>query len=442
MFLLPRGTTLPSPPPPGLTVVPADGAAEAEGAGAAIAGVLGVRRCATVEEASALLARRRADAVAGATEHLRAAAVAAATARASVEKVRLSLSTVPAGLTAATVRSALHTVAEGVEAVREARDAVGGRPGHDAAAAATARAAQADVEQARRDRAAALPRANRILTMANAAAVVVVAARLASEAFDRLFVLVAVLPVAALGYAGYTVVAPIRRARAAARRRWSALRSMNVSTLAGLDALEERAGAWERRSARLTAAEADLRIAREAWRSLVGDGVALASAERLAADLEVSAVREEAAAAASHAWVGAALALQAAEDAPPAGEPVVVLDPDPDADSKARWAAVRRLAALAGATPVVLVVAEPPPAPAAAVDDDGAVTVEPPETAPAWPAPALVPYRRPAASRVPAAAGDGSAIVDLRERVKAGLLRLRARSSAPRDPSAPDSATG
>jgi hypothetical protein len=48
--------------------------------------------------------------------------------------------------------------------------------------------------------------------------------------------------------------------------------------------------------------------------------------------------------------------------------------------------------------------------------------------------------RRPAQTRPKArpAASDGTGIVDLRERVKAGLLRLRTRATQPVDPSAPD----
>ncbi|MGI8685978.1 MAG: hypothetical protein ACR2MO_12980 [Acidimicrobiales bacterium] len=437
VFVLRHDTALPAPPPPGLTVVPAAGAAAAEGTGAAIAGMLGADGFVTVDDALAALARRRAQAAAGPSEHLRTCATSAADARAAVEKGRLGLSTVPAGLSAVTVRSALYAVAEAVEAVHAAREAVGSRPGYDDEAATAARAAQAEVEQARVDRAGALPKANRVLTMANVGAGLLVLGRLASEAFDGAFLLVAVLPTAAVGYAVHAVIAPARRARAAARRRWAALRSMNVSTLAGLAALEERAGAWERRAARLTEAEAELRVAREVWRSLVGGAVAFASAGRLANDLDAFATLERAAEGAARAWAGAAVALQAAEDAVPAGHPVVVLDPDPDAADEVRSAAVRSLADLAGATTVVLVVAEPVPVVPAVEEPDDVEEMQ--DEAPSWPAPALVPQPVPPPPVPIAAAPADSGIVDLRERVRAGLQRLRARSGPPHDRPEPGS---
>jgi len=438
VFVLPQGTALPAPPPPGCTVVPVEGAAAAEGTAAALAGVLGAGVCVGVERASAVLAGRRAEAVAGPAAHLRAAAAAAVTARAAPARVQPGLSTVPAGLSAATVRSAVLTVAEAVEAVHDAREAVGGRPGYDGASAAEARAAQADVEQARVDRGGALPKANRVLTVANVGAGLLVAGRMASEAFDRVFVLVAIVPAGALAYAAHAVIEPARRSRAAARRRWSALRSMNVSTLAGLAALEERAGAWERRAARLTTAEADLRAARQAWRSLVGDAVALASAGRLAADLDAFAALEQSADDAARTWAEAAAELQAAEDSVAAGAPLVVLDADPGADAGTRSAAVRCLAAAAGATTVVFVVAEPVPVPAVA-DEELAGRVDEPTAEFAWPLPALVPEPAPP---VPVVATVDSGIVDLRERVKAGLQRLRARSGPARNPPGPESSSG
>ncbi len=443
VFVLPPGTALPSPPPPGLTVVLAAGAAAADGTGAAVAGILGSGLCATVNEAVAVLGIHRAGAVEGALAHLRAGATAAAAAIAATDKVRPGLSTVPAGLSAATVRSAVRTVGEAVEAVHAAREAVGSRPGYDEASAAAARAAQTEVDQARMDRGGALPRAARVLTTANAGAALLVVGRVVSEAFDRVFVLVALAPLAALGYAAHAVIEPARRSRAAARRRWSALRAMNVSTLAGLAALEERTAAWERRAARLTAAEAELREARELWRSLVGDAVALASAERLAADLDAFAALEQAAGDATRAWAESAADLQAAEDTVPAGAPLVIVDADADADPDVRAAAMRRLAAVAGATPVVFVVAEPVPtavvAEVAPTFSDGAPPDDSQVGTPPWPAPALVP--EPLSSQpVPVAAvNDNSGVVDLRERVRAGLLRLRARTVPPDHTPAPGS---
>lgn len=426
VHLLAHAAAVPVPAPPGVSVVTT---ADAVGDGAAIAGALGAGPCLSVDEAAGALERRRAEALEAPAELVRACGASAATTRAALAKARLSLSTVPAGLAAATVVSAARTVAEATEVLLAARHALGGRPGYDDDSAAAARAAQADVEQARLDRAGALPKANRALTVANAGAGLVVLGRMASQAFDGAFFLVALLPVAGLGYAAHAVIAPVRRARAAARRRWSALRSMNVSTLGGLAALKERAGAWERRAARMKAAEADLRQARDEWRSLVGDAVSLTSADRLAADLEAIAALEQAAVAADRAWADAAAALQAAEDTVPAGDPVVVLVPDPSAADDEPTRAVRALCALAGATTVVVVVAGPPPSPLVAVADEE----ETPAAAGGSDArPEPSPERVPVA--VGGAAGDGSGIVDLRERVKAGLLRLRARTASPRDP--------
>ncbi len=443
IFVLPPGTTLPSPLPPGLTVVLAAGAAAAEGTGAAVAGILGAALCATEDEAVAVLSARRAGAVEGALAHLREGAAAAAAAMTATDMVRVGLSDVPAGLSAASVRSAARTVGEAVEAVHAAREAVGSRPGYDEASATAARAAQAEVDQARMDRGGALPRAARMLTMANVGAALVVAGRVVSEAFDRAFVLVALAPLAALGYAAHAVIEPARRSRAAARRRWSALRAMNVSTLAGLAALEERAAAWERRAARLTAAEAELRGVRELWRSLVGDAVALASAERLAADLDAFAAIEQAEREAARAWAESAADLQAAEDTVPAGAPLVLVDADPEADPDVRAAAVRRLATVAGATPVVFVVAEPVPTAIVAEDAPTSSDIAPPDDsqvgAPPWPAPALVPERVPSRPVPVATVNNNSGVVDLRERVRAGLLRLRARTGPPRTPPAPGS---
>lgn len=436
--VLPAASALCVPAPPGVVVVPST---EPDDEVAQILGVLGGDRWLSVDEAAAELGRRRAAALEEPVVHARACRAAAVAARAAAVGARPGLATVPSGLTPTIVRSAARTVVEAAETLRAARDAVGARPGYDGRAARAAREAQADVERACRDRAAALPRTSPVLTRANLGAGALVLGRAASEAFDRAFFLVAVLPLGALGYAAHAVIAPARRARAAARRRWAELRSMNVSTMAGLAALEERAGAWERRAARVAAAEADFRVARDTWRSLVGRSVALASSERLAADLEVTAELDAAARSADDAWSQAVEAIQVVEDTAGTGEaPLVVLDPDPAADHDDRLLAVQRLAELAGATTVVVVVAEP--AAIEAPHPDGvdrvgepAAPVEatpPPPARPSVPAP--VPVRSPRTAPV----GDGG-IVDLRERVKAGLLRLRGRAAPRHDSPAPDS---
>lgn len=442
--VLPDASALPVPAPPGLVFVPA---AEPAGTAADIAGLIGGGRFLTVGEALEELAARRAAALDPPTARARARRADATAAVAAALHVRPGLSTVPAGLTATEVRAAAHRLAEASEALHAAREAVGGRPKYDADLAADARAAQADVLQTRLDRAAALPRANTVLVQANLGAVAIVVGRVASESFDRAFFLVAVLPLAALVYAVHTVVAPARRARAAARRRWSALRAMNVSTMAGLAALEERAGAWERRAARMRAAEAERRGAHDAWTSLVGSAVAIASASRLAADLEAAAALEEAARLASAAWSDAVIALQEAEDMVGTGWPaLVVLGTDRTDVPTANGLVRRQLAHLAGAATVVLIVAEPaPPAvlPDEAAEEPGA-TVDPAggvEETPV-PRPVPVPVGVGAGARQPESATGG--IVDLRERVRAGLHRLRAFTSSPRGPAAsgPTAASG
>lgn len=425
--VLPDASALPVPAPPGVVVVPATH----PGATAdVIAGVLGAGRCLTVAEALDDLAARRAAALEGPASLARARRADATAATAAALHVRPGLSTVPAGLTGATVRGAAHHLVEAAEALHAAREAVGNRPSYDEERAAEARAAQADVVQARLDRAGALHRANAVLVRANLVAAAIVGGRVASEAFDRPFFLVIVLPLAALAYAAYTVIAPARRSRAAARRRWSALRAMNVSTLAGLAALEERAGAWERRAARMRETEVELRAARGTWTSLVGTAVAIASADRLAADLDAAIALDDAATTAEAAWADALVALQEAEDRCGAGwPPLVVLGPDPTADPTAHGLLLERLGYVAGAASVVLVVAEPekPEQAAAALSVD----VEAEEALVAPPVPV------PAGAGGPSASPRPDGIVDLRERVRAGLLRLRAFTASPRDPSAP-----
>ncbi|HEX2701242.1 MAG TPA: hypothetical protein VHM89_13665 [Acidimicrobiales bacterium] len=420
VFVLADASALPSPPPPGVSLVRSG---DVPSTARSIALALGADACLTIDEAAAVLEARRAAAVETAMRQLRDRQAAVAAAHVATERARPGLSTVPAGLSAATVRSAAHTVAEAVESLAAAREAVGIRPGYDDGWAAVARAAQAEIDQARVDRANALPRANRALTAANVGAGLVVVGRVASEAFDGPFVAVAVLPVVGLGYAAHAVIAPARRARTAARRRWAALRSMNVSTLAGLAALEDRARAWERRAARVKAAEADFRAARDGWRSLVGDAVSLASAERLAVDLERALETERTMIEASAAWVEAAAELQVAEDTAPAGAPMVVLHPGRVRPGDDDEGPVRLLAELAGATPVVLVAQERVPR---LVPD-----LSPPPPATKVPAPV---------GAGPARGGsDGGGIVDLREKLKAGLLRLRTRPASPRDASPPGS---
>ena len=443
-FVLPPGSPLPPALPPGLVVV------QTTDPDATVAGVLaatGAADALPAGEAARQLRRRRAGELAAPRTLVAERRDAAGAARAALQSRPAGLATVPPGLLAAQVRSAARNTLEAVENLRVAREAVGDRPSYDQDAARLAREAQSDVERARQDRASALPRANWVLTRANAFAAVLVVGRLWHEAFDRTFVFVIAVPLVALAYAVHVVLEPVRRGRAAGRRRWSALRSMNVSTMAGLAALEERTGAWQRRAARVKTAEAEVREERDIWRRLVGESVALASADRLAIDLDKAEALEAAAGTGDRAWAEAALALQAAEDTiGRGGAPVVVLDPDVEVEPEARQRAMERLAALAGAATVVMVVAVPEPAvEAAPVAEEPAAEEEPvlallppPATrrpalapVPAPPGPLPGPSRVPVEAGVPAAHGSG--IVDLRERVRAGLQKLRARSTPQRD---------
>ena len=410
--VLPDASALPVPAPPGVVVVPAGDPA---GTAADIAGLLGSGHCVTVDEALDELAGRRSadlEAPAALARALRAGAHAATV---TALHVRPGLSTVPAGLTAARVRAAAHHLVEAAEALHAAREALGLRPLYDGELAADARSAQADVLQARLDRVASLPRANAALVQANLAAAAIVAGRAATDAFDPAFFLVALLPLAALAYAARTVMAPARRSRSAARRRWSALRAMNVSTLAGLSALEERSAAWERRGARMRAAEADLCAARDTWTALVGDAVAIASAGRLAADLEAAAELDETARAAAAAWCDALVALQEAEDTAGSGwPPLVVVGSEPAAGPSADGLVMQRLVDHVGSATVVLVVAERAPGgvQAGAADGDHEARV-------------VRPVPVPVGAGAHRAASGAAGIVDVRERVRAGLHRLR-----------------
>ena len=433
---------VPVPPVPGVVVVECTTPKRVLARALAAAGASAPM---SVEEAAAELDRRRAAACAEPAARVAACAAGVEAARASARKGRPpGLDTVPAGLTAAGVRAAARRTREAAESLEVARDAVGERPTYDDGAARAVREAQADIEQARQDRASALPRANWVLTRANALGAVLVAGRFVSEAFDRTMVFVGAVPLAALVYSAFVVLVPIRRGRAAGRRRWAALRSMNVSTLAGLAALQERTGAWERRAARVKAADAEYRAAGAAFRTMVGGGVALASADRLAKDLDKAESLDDAVREAEEAWAAAAADLQAAEDAGAGGDPLVVLDPDPDADPEERRRAVERLAALAGPTSLVVVAAvhraereqapavEPEPEPEPAVPEPAPAATTPPAVIPAARCPNATPTRLPGEPRSRPAATSPS-IVDLRDRVRIGLQRLRARSLATRD---------
>ena len=404
-----RGAGASGRPPPGLTVVVAS---DPPRAAVRLARAVGGERPYTLAEALVELDRRRDLRLEGPRRRLAACGEAAAEVRARALSARNRLPPAVAGLPAAELKRAAQAVDEAALAVAAIREALGPRPHLDEDAARTAREANAAVEQARVERAAALPHANSILGMANAGAAVVVAGRLVSEAFDPAFVLVAVLPLAGLAFAGHAIVRSMRRSRAAAHRRWTALRSLDVCTMEGLDARERRARAWDARSRRLKAAEAELRRARAAWRALVGPTVTVAEAARVASDLDHAGRIAAAAEAAGRSWAEAASLLQQAEDGGGADEPpLVVVDDEPPAGR----AALDELTFRAGRVPVVIVGKEA---------DRG------------------TPEHAPAGSRGGhdlSGPDEGATVVDLRDRVRAGLQRLRGRQGARGNPSAPGS---
>lgn len=396
---------LPVPPPPGVTVVPAPDPWQAAGG---VARALGVARMFTAAEACEELDRRHEERMAEARHRARACADAAEAAR---ERAAAARSAVPDGMPdvpAGALRQTAREVEDALAELRAGRRTLGPRPHVDAETAHDAREAQVIVDLARLQRAALAPLVGRILAVANAGALAIVAGRVASEAFDPVFVLVAVLPLGALGVVASMVGHNVRRGRRAARRRWAALRSLDVCTLAALDAREAEARAWDARAARMAERRRDLVRAQAAWEALVGPGVRVVDAAGLADAVEEATALEAEAEAADEERVQAAARLQAAEDAGVGGAPVVVVDAG--SSPERRDALVRRMAARAGRTPVVVVTAAAVAAPAPR------------------PAPATEP--RPA----PAPADGEPYVVDLRERVLAGLLRLRARQTSRHDP--------
>ena len=409
MTTLASAFELPVPPPPGLVVIATD---DPRRAAAMVVRAVNADRSLTVGEARQELDRRRDERLVEARERLARRGQRAAAALDRSSAARTDLPPVATSVSPAELRRAAAAVDDATVAVATTREALGPRPYVDEEAARAAREAQADVEGARDEWDGLRPRANWVLTRANAAAGLIVAGRLVTEAFDPAFFLVGVLPLAGLGYAGTIVGRSVRRRRAAAHRRWVALRSLDVCTMAALDAREERARAWDVRAVRLAQAEAELARARATWRALVGPTVAVSEAPRVAAEIEQAAALAAQADAAWRSWAEAADQLQAAEDGAGAGDPpLVVLDPDRAPDLARRQRLMQDLAARAGRSPVVLVLA-------------GAA--------------AKVPVVE--ASPHPDAEVDAAPIVDLRDRVVAGLHRLRSRQTARRRTAPPGSA--
>jgi hypothetical protein len=403
---------------------------------------LGGALYATADEAVQELARRRAEALAPHLARVEECRAAAGAARQAVEEARASLRPGLAALRPDDVAAAARAVAEARAAVRAVRTGLGPRPHLDDALAQRVHEAHAALEQARRARGARLPDALSLITMANCGAGVLVAGRLFSEAFDPAFFLVACLPLSALGYAGSVVMRDVNRCRVAARRRWTTLRAMDLCTMAALASREADVRRWEERSRAAATASARLTHAEAAWSGLVGRGVSVQAAPQVMAALHDVAALHHVARDASAAWAEAAAALQGAEDTAGAGSaPLVVPDRRPGHDPQGQaLAALARAAGLASVVvvrpAVAMAVESPAPAddrlmpaphqadPAAALAPSGATGGE-------QPAPAA--HRAPP---VPAAAA--SAVVDLRQRVLSGLLRLRTRP-LPRDRRPPGS---
>ncbi|MFP5377592.1 MAG: hypothetical protein ACLGIO_12535 [Acidimicrobiia bacterium] len=352
---------LPVPAPPGVHLVTA---ADPWSAAGAVARSLGARRLFTTAEATAELDRRRRASVAGPG---RALAAAAERARAAAGRAAAARAALPPGLAAVApgeLRRAAEALDPATASVRAARAALGPRPHLDAEAAYEAREAQVLADLARVERAALAPRANAVLTAANLGAGAIVAGRLASPSLDPVFGLVAALPLGALGIVASMAAGNVRRSRAAARRRWAALRSLGLCTLAALDAREAAARDWDARAAGVAHRRRELVRARAAWEALAGPGAPPGRAGELVGALEEVAALDAEAAAAHRRWAGAAEGVQAAEDAGGGGAPLVVVDVGTPPGRRA--AALRALAERAGRSTVVVVAASgaasPPPA--------------------------------------------------------------------------------
>lgn len=392
------------PPPPGVVVVVARDAGRAARRLARSLGADRPRPAAAVMEE---LGRRRR---AGLEPYRRLAEgcrLEAAAATAALEAARAALPPGLAGADPRLVRRLAGALASARSSVRTARAALGPRPELDRDAARQAHLATEALDEARRRRGTRLPNACSLLTVANGGAGALVVGRLLSEAFDPAFFLVAVLPSAALAYTASVLIGDARRCQAAARRRWTALRSLDLCTMAGLAAVEARDAEWSARAGRLARAQARRAAAGRAWRGVVGPAVLADDAPRAVAELERVAGLEARCRAAGEAWRDAAAALQQAEDSAGAGQPpLVVLDASLACD--AATPVLARLADQAGRASVVVVLPALAIAPSRPAGSD-------PGTAPGTAVPPVPPL-----APVPA-------VVDMRERVLAGLQRLRSR---------------
>ena len=410
------------PLPPGVLLVEA--ARDAGGTARRLARALGAEGCATPRVALDRLARRREHDLAPYRDEVVRCRRELAAARAAASEGP-STATGAAGPDASDVRRAAADVRRAGRALDAARAGVGPRPRLDPEMARAAHDADEAMAEARRRRGEGLPRAGAVLTVANGAACAVVAGRLVTEAFDRVFPLVAAMPLLALAYTARVVAADLLRRRSAAHRRWTALRALDACTMEELEAREAAVRDWARRARRLSAAETRRAEAEAAWRAMVGDAVGVDVAEEVAATLERAARLDARCRRAEAACAAASLALQGAEDTVGSGHPpLVVLDrPPPGGPPGPRQAAADPLAELverAGGASVIVV------RPAANAPERA--RPQRPER-PAAPAAASVAAGVAASSDPgpPVVVVPGVAVVDLRERVLAGLQRLRAR---------------
>ena len=320
-----------------------------------IAQLLGVGGTCTVSDATAELVRWREECLEAPLTVMRRARAAVASARAAAGAARRAVPVPVAGRAPSELRRAADQLLRATAEVARARLLVGPRPELDEEAAATARRAQADLDQARQNRRGTIERANRILAMGNGAGALFVIGRVTAGSPDAVLLLAGALPLGALALGTQLVIADVRRSRLAARRRWAALRSMDLTTMSGLVEREARHKDWALSLSRLQQAEA--RCAREHvhWESLTGGRVAPGDVSQVVVLLESARAADARVRAAEAAWAEAAALVQRAEDAhgPARHRPVVVLH-DRDA-RRPLLAQLDHLISLAGTTTVVVV---------------------------------------------------------------------------------------
>lgn len=404
-------------PAPGMVVV-ASRDVDA-GAVAASAGV--ETTIATADLAHQLGAHR--DALARAEEALAAAEERLAAARSAAAAAAARL---PAGLQgrdAASLRKAGLAVAIAADAAEEARRAVGERPQLDLVAAAAAFDADEEVHEARAGGEEGLARANVVLAGANALALLIVATRVRTPAVDPLFVVVVGAPLAALGFTALAVVRTARQVAAAARARSDALRTTGLTTMTGLAARHARFRAWEERTHAADAAGRALAEARRRWDALVGDAASGADPEVL------SGVLDDAARTAALAAETERDTLDAREAVARAVPTLVIVDGQGDsASGSVDTAILDDLERLAARTRIVLLTGDDTTLSWARARGDAGDGAPPPEE-PADDAEAGHPVGTEGDDVVSAAP-----VVDLRDRLAAGLTRLRSLTGTAHDP--------